>query len=262
METLRKYGSPPFTIAVIHGGPGAGGEMAPIARELSSDWGILEPLQTATSIEGQIGELENILVKYAAIPVTLIGFSWGAWLSILFTVDHPSYVKKLILVGSGPFEEKYSKKILETRLSRLGEDDRKEYDFLVTDLSNSTHPGKNSALKRLGELTKQTDSFSPISDDSQFKYSIQFDGEIYRSVWNQAAKLRKSGELLKCVKQIKCPTVAIHGDYDPHPTRGVEKPLSMLLQNFKFYLLKNCGHEPWKEQHAKEEFFAVLKNEL
>jgi nifR3 family TIM-barrel protein len=31
-ENLRTYGKPPFTIAVIHGGPGAGGEMTPERR--------------------------------------------------------------------------------------------------------------------------------------------------------------------------------------------------------------------------------------
>ncbi len=55
MKNLRKYGKAPFKVAVIHGGPGAPGEMAPVARELSSVSGVLEPLQTATTIEGQIG---------------------------------------------------------------------------------------------------------------------------------------------------------------------------------------------------------------
>ncbi|MHA1167837.1 MAG: alpha/beta fold hydrolase, partial [Candidatus Hodarchaeales archaeon] len=36
MKLLRKHGKPPYSIAVIHGGPGAGGEMAPVAIELST----------------------------------------------------------------------------------------------------------------------------------------------------------------------------------------------------------------------------------
>jgi len=32
MKNLRKYGKAPFSIAAIHGGPGAPGEMAPVAR--------------------------------------------------------------------------------------------------------------------------------------------------------------------------------------------------------------------------------------
>jgi len=75
MNNLRKYGHKPFNIAVIHGGPGAPGEMAAIAHELSPDMGVLEPLQTANSIQGQVEELKNILEKYGSPPLILIGFS-------------------------------------------------------------------------------------------------------------------------------------------------------------------------------------------
>jgi len=51
METLRKYGKTPFKVAVVHGGPGAAGEMAPVASELVSVCGVLEPLQTASSLK-------------------------------------------------------------------------------------------------------------------------------------------------------------------------------------------------------------------
>jgi pimeloyl-ACP methyl ester carboxylesterase len=106
LNKLRKYGKAPFKVAVIHGGPGAGGEMAPVARELSSAWGILEPIQTATSLEGQVEELRTVLESDGDLPVTLIGFSWGAWLSFIVTAAHPSIAQKLILVGSGPYEER------------------------------------------------------------------------------------------------------------------------------------------------------------
>lgn len=121
MENLRKYGSRRLSVAVIHGGPGAPGEMAPVARELSQLWGVLEPLQTEASLEGQVGELKGVIERYADLPVTLVGFSWGAMLSFICGALHPSLVKKLILVGSPPFEEKYATRILETRLGRLTE---------------------------------------------------------------------------------------------------------------------------------------------
>jgi hypothetical protein len=44
MNNLRIYGTAPYRLAVIHGGPGAPGEMAPMARELSPNIGVLEPL--------------------------------------------------------------------------------------------------------------------------------------------------------------------------------------------------------------------------
>ena len=60
MKNLRKYGHSPYTVAVVHGGPGAPGEMAPVARELSSITGVLEPLQTKYSLEGQVQELREV----------------------------------------------------------------------------------------------------------------------------------------------------------------------------------------------------------
>ena len=57
MDNLRMYGSKPYFVAVIHGGPGVPGEMAPVARELSLNTGILEPLQAAETVEGQVEEL-------------------------------------------------------------------------------------------------------------------------------------------------------------------------------------------------------------
>lgn len=64
MKNIRKYGHVPFTTAVIHGGPGAAGEMAPVARELSRFQGTLEPLQTMTTIKGQIQELSHIIKNH------------------------------------------------------------------------------------------------------------------------------------------------------------------------------------------------------
>ena len=50
MENLRTYGNAPFKVALLHGGPGVSGEMAPVAVELSNTRGVLEPLQTKASI--------------------------------------------------------------------------------------------------------------------------------------------------------------------------------------------------------------------
>ena len=136
MINLRKYGTKPFNVAVIHGGPGTPGEMAPVARELSSVRGVLEPLQTATTVEGQVQELKAVLEKNGDLPVTLIGFSWGAMLSSIFTAHYPSFVTKLILIGSGVYEEKYATDLMKTRLSRLSEEERGRALYLMETLKN------------------------------------------------------------------------------------------------------------------------------
>ena len=75
-------------------------------------------------------------------------------------------------------------------------------------------------------------------------------------------ELRRNNELIEFSKQINCPVVAIHGSYDPHPADGVKNPLSKAIKNFGFFLIEKCGHEPWIEKQAKDEFYNTLKKEL
>ena len=259
MRNLRTYGKPPYSVAVIHGGPGAAGEMSPVARQLASVCGVLEPLQTAASLEGQIEELETVLEKNGDLPITLIGFSWGAWLSYMLAANHPAFVKKLILIGSGPYEEKYAATIQETRLSRLSEEDRTEVKSLMEVLDNPAAEDRSAALARLGALFSKADAYDPIMCQSEV---IDYQADVFQSVWQDAAELRRSGKLLELGKHIKCPVVAIHGDYDPHPAEGVQKPLSVILKDFRLVLLQNCGHQPWMERQARDRFYTILKEEL
>jgi pimeloyl-ACP methyl ester carboxylesterase len=257
---LRKYGSEPYSVAVIHGGPGAPGGMAPVARELSVSWGVLEPLQTKASITGQIQELHFVLQQHGDLPVTLIGHSWGAWLSFMLAARYPELIKKLILIGSGPFEASDAQQIMSTRLSRLTENERLKADALMAALPDFNHGNDNAIMVEFGQLMSKTDSFDPLAKTEEAEG--QFQASIYRSVWQEAEVMRESGALLKLGTKIRCPVVAIHGDHDPHPARGVEKPLSPIIKDFRLILLKDCGHEPWNERWARERFYHVLKDQL
>lgn len=257
---LRRNGNRPYSVAVVHGGPGVPGGMAPVAGELSGVWGVLEPLQTADSVTGQLYELCAMLQQHGNPPVTLIGHSWGAWLSFMLAAHSPELVKKLILVGSGPFEASYAGQIMKVRFSRLSEAERLEAETLMADLMVPGHPKQNDTLAKFGRLMSKTDSFCPLPEAT--RNDGEFQAHIYRSVWLEAEAMRQNGELLKMGKKIRCPVVAIHGDYDPHSYLGVERPLSAIIKDFRFILLKDCGHEPWKERWAREKFFEILQAEL
>jgi pimeloyl-ACP methyl ester carboxylesterase len=166
MNNLRIHGKPPFRIAVIHGGPGAAGEMAPVARKLSSRFGILEPLQTAKSVEGQINELADVLKAHAEGPATLIGHSWGAWLVYMLAAKWPELVRKIILVGAGPFEEKYVAQMHEIRMSRLTPAERNDIETLTRRLEDPaiTPSEKNALFGRFGSLFSKTDTYNPIDE--------------------------------------------------------------------------------------------------
>lgn len=254
-DNLRKYGNKPYNTALIHGGPGAAGEMKPVAIELSKYFGVLEPLQTAKTIDGQVQELQETLEQSASLPAILVGYSWGAWLSFIFAATFPLLVTKLILVSSGPFEEEYTKGMMDTRLGRLNRQERQEAQKLLDQLGG----GKSDVLERFGQLISKADSFKPVPEQN---CEVEVRQDIYQGIWPQASELRKSGELLRFGERIRCPVVAIHGDYDPHPADGVKLPLQKTLKDFRFILLKNCGHKPWGEVEAKDRFYELLVREI
>jgi pimeloyl-ACP methyl ester carboxylesterase len=259
MKTVRKWGHGPYSLAVIHGGPGAPGEMAPVARELSAFTGVLEPFQTEKTLDGQVQELRRVLEEEAQVPVTLIGFSWGAFLSWMTAARYPSLVKKLILVSSAPFVESYAGTIIRTRLDRLTAAERTEAQTLIAQMDDPAVQDKDQVLARLGILLSHADAFDPVPYVDEAFHS-QY--EVFRGVWDEASELRRKGVLIQMAHAIRCPVIAIHGDYDPHPAQGVDEPLSRECPDFRFILLPKCGHRPWIERNASDAFYEALVREV
>jgi pimeloyl-ACP methyl ester carboxylesterase len=258
--TVRKYGEPPFRVAVLHGGPGAPGYMAPVARELSRTMGVLEPLQSKDSLEGQIEELNNQLTEHADMPVTLIGSSWGAVLALFLAARHIELVKKLILIGSAVFEAENSSRIEGIRLSRLSDEKRRRHEQIMYELQSKSLEARSALMKEWGEILDETDIYDPLTNDLEI-IEVQYD--IFSRVWPDFVMLRDTpGYLKKEFSKIDLPTVVIHGDYDPHPIEGIRPFLESCIDEIRFYILPKCGHYPWVERHAREPFFKILKNEV
>jgi pimeloyl-ACP methyl ester carboxylesterase len=259
MKNCRTWGKAPYTVAVVHGGPGAAGEMALIAREISRSHGVIEPFQTERTLTLQETELEKILMDRGDLPVILIGHSWGAILSFIVTAKNPALVRKLILVSSGVFDDTYSAGIMKMRLNRLSQKDRITLDSLAAKLDDPNEREKNRIFAEFGNIIDTIDSQDPLIDTGE---AIEYRYDIFENVWKQAQELRTSGELVALGTHIHCPVVAIHGDYDSHPADGVKIPLSRVIKDFRFLPLENCGHRPWLERSAKNRFYEILNKEL
>ena len=260
VNNLRKYGNPPFFVALVHGGPGASGEMAPVARELAKERGVLEPLQSEATLAGQVEELSSVLKRHATTPAILVGYSYGAILSFLVAAKNPGLVKKLILVASAVFEDEYARGIMTERRRRLPAEDNARLDSLLATLDDpASTESKNVVFGRIGALLQKADAYDPLPNQDEI---LECRHDIHDSVWPEVSAMRASGELLEYGKNIRCPVVAIHGDFDPHPAEGVRQPLSGVLRDFKFILLEKCGHTPWIERWASDGFYRVLKLEI
>ena len=95
---VRTYGDVGPLVAVLHGGPGASGSVAGLARDLSEFATILEPLQRRSgqiplTVAQHVADLAEVLPE----PVIIVGWSWGAMLGLSFAATHPDLVRSLAL---------------------------------------------------------------------------------------------------------------------------------------------------------------------
>jgi len=255
----RRYGKPPFRTVLVHGGPGAAGTLAPVARVLGTSGGVVEPWQSARTVAGQIEELSDQIDAWASPPVTLVGHSWGAWLALLLAGEHPEKVRRVVLVGSGPFQARYATETRRHRRQRLTRSQWREFEEIRQRLADPASRASPSALRRLGELAEAADSYELLPHPPA---KAETDPATFRAVWAEADEMRRSGALVKALRRVRAPVVVLHGEADPHPLQGVVEPLRRAGVEPRVVVLERCGHEPWWERYARDQFFAELQKEL
>ena len=89
-----------------------------------------------------------------------------------------------------------------------------------------------------------------------------FDFKSHNKLMSEIRIMRSSGELIKAGNGIKCPIHVIHGKEDSHPYLGVVEPFKSAGIKFEFSLINKCGHTPWREKYAKEEFIKIISESI
>ncbi len=257
----RLYGEKPYRLFAIHGGPGAPGSVSTLARGLSCYSGCIEAFQTKNSISESLEELKEQIAENYDKPAVLFGHSWGAWLVYLFAHKYPDMVKKIFLISSGAFEQKYVDLMLKRRLDALQNDEKKEYMFIINELKTKNE-NSSELIIRLGMLASKADNYEVEEIEENREAIIDIKGGQYSALWNEGAALRLNGYFKKIASEILCPVVVIHGDNDSTPINGVIEPLEGRLQFLKFYSINKAGHNPWKEKYGKDIFWKIVKAEL
>lgn len=249
---VRLYGKAPYKIVLVHGGPGAIGSLRGFAQELSvlSQIGVVEAIQSKYSIAELIEELYNQINDNCSDKVSLIGHSWGAWLVALFAEKYPELIERIILIGSGPLEDKYVSEIGARRFENLSEEDGEILQRLIHNQAT------DEDMEKIPKVLEKSDNY--CLENKDLHRVDKTDSQMHNIIWEEAAKLRTNGELLASFKQIKSKIVLIQGETDPHPARGIVIPLQENGVECETYILEKCGHSPFMEKYAKENFYKIL----
>jgi len=254
----RRAGEGP-PVVVLHGGPGAhhdyllpgfdalaegrlliyydqrGGGRSAVARDVPVGW------------REHVADLEALRVCWGYEDLTLLGYSWGGLLAMLYAIEYPGRVARLALVSAAPvwrqardeFERRFEARTMAPELQQARQALR---------LSGLRQRDPEAHAARLFELAVAGYFHDPAlaRDLTPFRVTER----TRREVWESLGDF----DLRPALRALSLPALVMHGDDDPIPWQCAREAADCL--GATFHLLPNCGHVPYVE--AFEEFRQIL----
>jgi len=253
----RAYGKAGPWVVLLHGGPGAPGHMAPVARGLEDSFRVLEPFQRGSggeplTVARHVADLHGIVAPLDR--PALVGSSWGAMLALAYAAAHPESAGPLVLVGCGTFDLAARARFKETIDERMDENLRRRMETLERDI-----PDPDRRLAAYGDLLTPLYSVDPLPGDLGFE---DCDARAHEETWNDMLRLQADGTYPAAFAAIASPVLMLHGAFDPHPGRMIRASLEPHVRRLEYVEWERCGHYPWVERTAREEFFETLRSRL
>jgi pimeloyl-ACP methyl ester carboxylesterase len=260
MIELRTYGSTGPMVLVLHGGPGAPGYMAPVARELADSFRVIEPYQRRSgdeplTVARHIEDLHDVLnARCHDELAALVGSSWGAMLALAYAAAHPERACPIALIGCGTFDLASRAQLEATLRERMSKELRQQLGVKLR-----TTNDRDERLRLIGELTLPLYACDIITQDLEVE---AHDGRAHEETWNDMLRLQTEGVYPASFAAITSPVLMLHGAADPHPGRMIRSSLMPYLPQIEYVEWERCGHYPWLEKSARIEFFAKLRGWL
>jgi proline iminopeptidase len=254
----RTIGDGPQTI-VLHGGPGAhhdyllpqfdllaagrrlryydqrGGGRSPVGRNVPVGW------------REQVADLDALITHWDASPATLLGYSWGGLLAMLYAVRHPGRVGRLALVspaatttaGRSEFERRFAERANDPRIAE-------ERRRLAASGLRQRDP--DAHRQRVFELAVAPYFHDPVRarDLTPFRVTGRTQDEVWRSLGDY--------DLTAELERLSVPALVAHGRDDPIPLESAEDTARRLQATLVVF--EQSGHVPYVEE--TERFVAVL----
>lgn len=258
---VRSYGTEGPRVVVLHGGPGAQGSAIGLAQELQDRFRVIEPIQRRSGIVPlTVQQHVEDLAAVAPVPATVVGWSWGAMLALSFAARYPERVRAIALIGCGTYDPASRAAFHKSMQERLESPKYRTLDALMAKLQAERDPRERDRLyTEMGELSMKAQSFDPLEP---IPNAMTADAAGYLETWQDVLRLQREGREPAAFLSIRCPVIMLHGEDDPHPGLSTRDVLRKVIPQLEFVGFARCGHEPWRERHAREVFLRTLRDWL
>jgi len=195
-----------------------------------------------------VADLAEVVRAAAAPPATVLGFSWGALLAILFAIEHPDLVERLALVAPAPtwpaaramFDAEFSRRQAAPEIAAARE---------ALSRSGLREHDPDAFWRRAFELSVAGYFREPSR--ARLLTPFRVSARAQHAVWESLA----GTDLRERVRTIRAETLILHGRFDPIPVSASEA-LASLMPNARLVVFEDSGHALYAEETGK--FASVL----
>ncbi|HSA56189.1 MAG TPA: alpha/beta fold hydrolase [Gemmatimonadaceae bacterium] len=242
---------------VLHGGPGAHHDyLLPQFLRLATQHELLfydqrgggrsrgDGQQPPVTWQSHVDDLARVAREFHLEPLTLIAFSWGGLLALLYALEaqrHPTYVKpaRLVLIDPAPlsrpfrhaFEDEFNRRQRSEALREMREE--------LAD-SGLRERDPEAYRKRAFELSVAGYFARPEAARALTPFRVT--ARVQDSVWESLGDY----DLVAQLGTLHVPTFFIHGRADPIPLDSTE--LAARAMRARLLVLEASGHVPYVEQ--------------
>jgi proline iminopeptidase len=253
---------------VLHGGPGAHHDyllpqflrLAEVHRLVFYDQrGGGQSRETGAeevTWQHHVQDLSHLVRELHLEPLTIIGYSWGALLALLYTVEahrHRSLPSpaRLVLVDPAPlsrpwreaFEDEFARRQRSEAVRELRED-------LTTSGLRETDP--EAWRKRQFEIGVAPYFARPEAAVELTPFRVT--ARVQQSVWQSLGDF----DLIADLGNLHVPAFFVHGRHDPIPLESTERAAGAMRA--RLLVLEAAGHVPYVEQ--PDALFAAIEQYL
>ena len=260
-------GAPP--VLLLHGGPGAHHDyLYPQLLALSDTYRVITYDQrgggksktddpTPVTWQTQVSDLRQIVMEFGLTPPTIVGYSWGALLAMLYATqcatggDARLAPARLVLISPAPITRAWRDEF-EATLSARGRS-----PAMLTmreELAASGLRERDPAAYRQRGFELSVAGYFADPSRSRSLTPFRVTGRVQQSVWESLGDF----DIRDTLRAVHCSTLVVHGRQDPIPLASAAAAAQSL--NAEFVVLDDCGHVPYVEQPAR--LFAAVRRFL
>ncbi len=240
-------------VVTLHGGPGASQDyLRPQFDRLATGRTLLyydqrgggrseAPREAPLDWRAHVADLEAVVRAEARpVPATLLAFSWGGLLALLFALEHPDLVERLALIAPAPTYP-------EARAAYDAEFERRqaapEVAAARAELSRSglRERDPEAFWKRAFELSVAGYFRDPARAKNLTPFRVG--ARAQKAVWESLRGL----DLRERLRSIRADTLVLHGRWDPVPVAASETLVS-LMPRARLVVFEDSGHALYAEE--------------